>query len=80
MGRHDHCIGLCNGQPPWCIPTKFVWHMTMYIICFLYRGILNLATKCQLNSDYISFVGVEYYSGHQESSQPFIVDCILQSL
>ena len=28
------------------VPTEFVWYMTMYTVCFLYKGILYLATKC----------------------------------
>ena len=45
-----------------------------YSVCMVYdhvysmlfvQGNLNLATKCQLNIDYISV-----NSGHQESSQP----------
>ena len=57
-----------------CLP--FVYdHVSRW---FLYRGILNLATKCQLNTDctsVVSVVGVEYYnfnSGHQGSSQPLM--------
>ena len=52
-------------------------------VCFLYRGILYLAIECQLNTDYTAVVGVEYYnfnSGHQESSKPFIVDCMFRPL
>ena len=36
-GRHGYCVGLCKGHPPWHIPTEFVWYMTMYTVCFLYR-------------------------------------------
>ena len=53
-----------------------------YRVCTLYdhvyskhfiQGNLNLVTECQLNIDYIS---VNY--GHQESPQPFIVDCMFR--
>ena len=45
--------------------------MTMYTVCFLFKGILYLAIECLLNTDCTAVVGVEYYnfnSGHQESS------------
>ena len=53
---------------------EFVRHMTMYAVCFSYKGVLYL--KCQLNTCYTAVVRVKYFfnSGHQESSQPFIVD------
>ena len=55
-------------------------HDTVY---FLYKEILYLAIECQLNTNYTAAMGVEYSnfnSGHQESSQPFIVDRIFQPL
>ena len=58
MGRRGHCVGLCKGHPPWHIPTEFVWYMTMYTVCFYTRG-SNLATECQLNTDYTKIVCVE---------------------
>ena len=38
-GRHGHCVGLRKDHPPWHISTEFVRYMTMYTVCFLYRGI-----------------------------------------
>ena len=58
---------------------EFVRHMTMYTLS-LYKGILYL--KCKLNTCYTTVVTFEYYfsSGHQESSQPFIMDCMFRPL
>ena len=55
----------------------------VYTVCFLYKGILYLAKECQLNTDYTSVVGVEHYnfnSGHRESTQLLIVDCMFRPL
>ena len=41
---------LCKGHPPWHKPTEFVWYMTMYTVCFLYKEIQYLATERQLNT------------------------------
>ena len=51
----------------------------------LYKGTLYLATECKLITDCTAVVGVEYStfifnSDHQESSQPFILDCMLWRL
>ena len=42
----------------------------------------SIANYHQLNTCYTTFMSVEYcfISDHQESSQPFIVDCVFQPL
>ena len=63
-----------------------------YRVCMVYDHIYSMLfvqgnsipSNKMLNTDYTKVVGVEYYycfnSGHQESSQPFIVDCMFRPL
>ena len=68
---------------------EFVLYMTTYPVCLLYREIIVQGNPMfEMPAKYIRHsivVGVEYYnylfdSGHQKSSQSFIMNCMFRPL